>query len=424
MSSEGQQRKAWTAEQIAAYKQAKRAACSDDVSVRRQLAHQADVRPEILYYLAEDEDVEVRKLIAGNSATPRQADAKLAHDRDEGVRADLAQKISAQVPELAGADPGNELALDILGTLARDEAVRVRQVVAETLADKANVPAEIINQLARDVELSVCAPVLEHSPILTEDDLVEIMQAGPVRGAYSAIARRHGLGPRASDGVAASEEYEAVTALLGNASAQIREETLDTILQRAPDNPDWHEPLTNRPALPARAAEKLAGFVATNLLQKLMKRTDFDDATARAIASRVQERLGARPRVEAEQPMPARVRPTDKVRILAEKGELGEAHITEALAAGDREFVAMALSLMAGTTLDEIDNILQSQAPRAVVALAWRCGLSPRLALQLQLRLARIAPRDALEPRRDGAWPMGDEEMRWQLEFFGIQAPV
>ena len=49
------------------YEDAKRLARSDDVNARRKLALRADMRPEILYYLAEDKALEVRRAIAGNA---------------------------------------------------------------------------------------------------------------------------------------------------------------------------------------------------------------------------------------------------------------------------------------------------------------------------------------------------------------------
>jgi hypothetical protein len=38
--------------------------------------------------------------------------------------------------------------------------------------------------------------------------------------------------------------------------------------------------------------------------------------------------------------------------------------------------------------------------------------------MQIQLRVAGIAPRAALAPK-SGGWPLAPEEMTWHLEFFG-----
>jgi hypothetical protein len=41
-----------------------------------------------------------------------------------------------------------------------------------------------------------------------------------------------------------------------------------------------------------------------------------------------------------------------------------------------------------------------------------------RFASQLQLRLGGIAPNQVLNPRGGTDYPLSDEEMDWQLDFF------
>lgn len=52
------------------YDEAKEMAASPDADVRGKLAQRHDTRPEILYYLATDQDSSVRRHIAANEATP------------------------------------------------------------------------------------------------------------------------------------------------------------------------------------------------------------------------------------------------------------------------------------------------------------------------------------------------------------------
>ena len=55
---------------------------------------------------------------------------------------------------------------------------------------------------------------------------------------------------------------------------------------------------------------------------------------------------------------------------------------------------------------------------KGIVSLAWKSGLSMKLAEQLQLRLARIAPNGVLKAAKGNNYPMSDDDMDWQLEFF------
>jgi uncharacterized protein (DUF2336 family) len=395
------------------YEQSKRLARHADPEVRLQLARRTDVQPEVLYYLAEDRVADVRREIAGNEASPRQADLLLAIDGNPTVRHAVACKIAAIAPTLSHEqrEQVRRLTEDVIETLARDQAVRVRQVVAEALKDLTDASPEVIRRLARDAELAVAGPILECSPVLLDTDLLDIIASGPIRGALAAIARRSNLAMEVTDAIVgaavnAPAEAPAITALLANDSAQIREETLDRILDRAPDIDDWHAPLVQRPALPQRAMRRLAGFVGRSLLEILQRRDDLDPGTAREVAAAVERRL-------------AEDGGTDAAAASATAGvPEGEEAIAAAIARGDHRGVSAALSRDAGLPKIQVERMLQSQSAKGVMALAWKAGLPVRLAVQLQLRIAGIAPRSALNPREGVLYPLSEEEMTWQIEFF------
>ncbi|WP_119301760.1 DUF2336 domain-containing protein [Dongia deserti] len=389
------------------YEQAKLLSTDPDAKVRRTVAEQPDAKPEILFYLADDADAGVRCAVAANKATPRQADLILTRDEDDSVRERLAAKISALVPDIANEERAKIRALSskVLETLARDQAVRVRQIVAEALQDSVDAPVAVIQKLARDIEIQVAGPILEHSPLLTDEDLLEIIAAGPIRGALTAIAKRRQVSEKLSGGVVSAAlsdpaESNTVRRLLQNKSAQIREDTLDLILDQAGRIPTWHEPLVERPTLPMKAIKRLAAFVSRSLLEALQRRPDLDAATAKDVAKAVQRRL------EAEG-------------AAAEAPPVGEDAIAAAIGAGKRDAVAAALARDAKLPAGVVSAILASKSAKAVTALAWRAKLSMRQALQLQLRIAHIPPTAALNPRGGSDYPLTPAEMEWQLGLFG-----
>lgn len=389
------------------YEKAKELSTDPDATVRCNVAQQPDVRPEILFYLADDGDAGVRRAVAENRRTPRQADLILTRDDDQSVRERLAAKIGALVPEFAREEREKIRALSdkVLETLARDQAVRVRQIVAEALKDSVHAPVAVIQKLARDIEIQVAGPILEHSPLLTDEDLLEIISAGPIRGALIAIAKRRQLSDKLSDGVAVAAladpaESNSVRRLLQNHSAQIREDTLDRILDQASRIPVWHEPLVERPTLPMKAIKRLAAFVGRSLLEALQQRPDLDAATAKDVAKAVQRRL------EAEG-------------AAADAPPVGEEAIAAAIGAGKREAIAAALARDSKLPASVVSTILASKSAKAVTALAWRAKLPMRQALQLQLRIAHIPPTAALNPRGGTDYPLTPAEMEWQLGLFG-----
>ena len=403
------------------YDKAKEMARHKDVAVRRELAGREDVKPEILYYLAEDNDAGVRRVIASNAAAPRHADLLLAADRDHEVRVGLAEKIALLAPGLSSdeQDKIRKMTYEALEILARDQVTRVRQIIAETLKDVADAPAEVIRNLARDVELVVSAPILEYSPVLTTEDILEIIASGPTHGALFAVSRRHDINDTISDAIIRTDNVEAIAELLGNKSAQIREETLDRIIDHAADIEDWHEPLVRRPQLPSGAASKLARFVAENLLDILTARHDLDAATAEEVRGIVKRRLSEGIE-DDENAVDLDNIPKDqlvKARKMKKAGVLTGDAINKALQSGNAEFAAAALVELSGLGAVMVMKAVSSRNAKGIVAISWKAKLPSWVVEQLQLRLCRIPRQDVLIPPIDSDYPLTEEEMEWQLAF-------
>ncbi len=412
------------------YDDAKKLARHKDPKVRVALAGRTDVKPEILYYLADDSSPDVRRAIAANASTPRPADLLLARDADTQVRTGLAEKIARLAPGLTAdeQDKVRRMTYEALEILARDQVTRVRQILSETLKEVADAPPEVIGRLARDAELIVCGPVLEFSPVLTDEDLLEIIASGPVQGAVGAISRRAGVGETVADAIVTSDDIEAVAELLGNPSAQIREETLDKIVARAVDVEPWHAPLVRRPFLPAGVAPRLARFIADHLLDILARREDLDPKNLEAVRVEVRRRLdendsaaagkGQKTKGTKREAAPAEV-PLEMVEGLHRSGKLDETAVANALNSGDQGFVIAALAVRGGVAVDLVEKVVAIQSIKGIVALAWKAGLSMKLAEQLQQELAGIAPGQVLKAADGANYPLSEDEMKWQLEFLG-----
>jgi uncharacterized protein (DUF2336 family) len=406
----------------AEYETAKQQARDRDPAVRRTLARRKDLRPELLYYLAEDPDVDVRRAVATNAGAPVQADLLLARDKDDQVRAALAAKIVQVAPALDDTQraAARKLTVEALTVLAQDQLTRVRRVLAEALKDVAHAPPEVVRRLANDREIEVAGPVLQFSPLLTDADLLAIIEGNPAGGALGAISRRQGVRAPVADAVVAAADRAgdsgAITALLANDSAQIREETLDRLIDRAPQHVDWHEPLVRRPKLSAGAVTKLAQFVADSLIERLRDRADLDADTAEAVAATVRRRLA-----DGGAPQAAWEAESARARELNEQGVLGEAEIVQAIATGNRHFVIAALAVRSGLSEGTVSKTLASHVAKAIVAVVWKAGLAMSLAFQVQVRLAGIAPDQALKPAQGGEFPLSEDDLSWQVDLLQAQ---
>ena len=373
-----------------------------DEATRVRLSAQPSTAPEILRELARDPSVTVRATLALNTAAPAETNTLLARDPDERVRALLARKLGSLAPTLsAGAGPGPlREAYDTLAALAGDEAVRVRAAIAEAVKDLSGAPRAIILRLAGDESAMVCEPVIRCSPLLTTEDLLTLVSAAPSPGTRLAVARRPDIEASVSDALIQHGTDDVVLALLTNGSAQIREMTLDVLVDRAACHVDWHEPLTRRPALSARAVQTLSRIVADHLLEVLASRGDLDPLLASELQARVSER-----------PMPVQEEPELPV------AKPSEAEMLAVVRDGDARRAAVLLAVAADVPLPVVQRAAALRSAKGLVSLAWKAGFTMKTGHALEILLARLSPGVALKPGPGNSFPLSVQEMRWQIDF-------
>jgi uncharacterized protein (DUF2336 family) len=440
------------------YDEARSLLADPSIEVRARLAARPDAPPEVLYYLASDTSPRVRRAVAANLETPIHAELMLSRDADDGVRLALAEKI-ATVADMRSADarPGRaKLFFELLKALARDELARIRRVIAQAIKEIANIPRDIVRLLAQDPNPEVAAPVLERSPVLRERDLLEAIEERPASLVVTAVAKRAELGPRVSDAVVATGDEAGIAALLANESAQIREETLDRIIEQAAKVKAWQAPLVERPSLSPSAASRLARFVEGPLAEKLARRSGVGTSLGVAEAAAALEAGAPNPAIVAPAPGkadrgietggPGEGRPgetrrnearrneaksgeaeesvaadaaLERAKALLAAGKLDEDAVASAIAARERAFVVAALAVKAELPIGLVKKIMRVGGAKGITALVWKAGFGMRLATQLQTRLAGIAPNKALYAKEGVAFPLSQDDMLWQLEFFG-----
>ncbi len=395
------------------YEQQKQMAQDPDPAVRLQLARSEQTRPEILYFLADDASEEVRCAIAINPATPVQAGVRLSKDEKEEVRADMARKIGRLAPDMDDREQQRvrDLTIEVLETLANDQLPRVRAILAEEIKHTRNLSRHIVLKLARDVEAIVSTSILEYSPLLNDSDLLEIIAAGTAQGALSAISRREGLSGDVSEALVATLDVPAVASLLANKSAQIREDTLDFVVDNAEDIENWHEPLVLRPELSVRAARRIATFVATSLVEMLGRRNDLPDDVLTEIRAAVKGRLDQSTGAVQEHDR-------DRADRMFEQGMIDDEVIQGSLESGQRDFIRQALARMSGLKITSVERIFGTRNGQVITSLAWKAGLNMRTAIRLQTALGHVQPTKLVNAKGGFEFPMDDERMNWHLKSF------
>ena len=385
------------------------------VKQRKELASHAKTRPEVLYYLADDESEEVRLRIAQNSATPIQADEKLADDSDDEVRMELAVKIARLMPDLAEGEHSTlrESTIALLERLASDQLPKVRAIISEELKRSDLVPKHIVTKLSMDMEAIVSAPILEYSPLLNDTDLKEVIAAGASEQALVAIASRSFLSEDVSDEIAISLEIPAVAALLTNKDAQIREDTLDKIIDQAQSVEELHESLCMRPHLSVRAMKRITGFVASALVHLLMENNEVDEEITDELLDNVRQRIASERIGQEEEDILI-----TKARDFMSRGMLDDKFIVKQIDKNRRDMLIACLSIMADLQVETIRKILFSKSGRAITALSWKAGLRMLTGYEIQTKVSLVPKAQLINAKNGKDYPMSEDELIWHLSYF------
>ncbi len=392
---------------------------SAKVKERLTLAKDTKTNREILYYLAEqDPDPKVRQAVAQNTSTPEHVSPILAADDDVDVRLALAKRLMDLLPNISHDKQSQLYAFTVqaLGTLALDEVLKVRLALSSTLKDHAYTPPKIAGQLARDVEREVSEPILRFCAALSDDDLLDIISRHPESWVIEAIARRDSVSEEISRAVIDVEDIQGGAALISNDGASMSEIVLKTIVKKAREFPEWQKPMAIRKSLPSDIAKQLAEFAQSSVRDLLMLRDDFDLETTEEISAIFRRRLDFASDNDTEQePVEERLK-----RAIREKGGLSEEKLSDALGMRDYDFVTGALAHLVKSDFITVKKILDMQAPKPMIALSYAAGLSMRFALKLQQTLANLQPKEIIYPKDGSDYPLTKEEIRWQLDFLGI----
>lgn len=388
------------------------------------LSSRADAGDDVLRYLAQNGAVATRSAVAANPAAPADANLLLASDMALEVRTTLARKIGRLFPGMLIAEQAHirDLAIQTLERLAADEAVRVRAVLAEEIKELDCIPPQIVSRLARDNDSDVAAPIVEFSPLLSDEDLIELVAAAEANAMLSAVARRKGLSGKVSDAVIATQNTGAIADLLKNVSASIRKQTLDTLVTRAAEVAEWHGPLVMRAELSSKMITRLSAFVGTALIRTLADRTNIDAKTQRQLEQKLDERRRA-----AQKQNPDVVPDSEECDALADvemaagAGIINDSFIARAIEEHHKETVVLALARLAQASEKTVRTLLDARSAKAITSLVWRAGLNMRTAYSIQTTIMRLPATELLPARGGTGFPMTEEEMRWHLSCVGLE---
>lgn len=196
---------------------------------------------------------------------------KLAHQRAIDGKGGLAASIAKMCLDARADLTPEELALtfEILRQLIDKVEVQIRRYIADYLAERSDVPADMLHFLANDV-INVAYPILVHSRQLTEDDLLAVVESRGRQHAV-AVARRSGLSERLSGRLVETGDIDVMLQLLKNFTAQIGVDAYAAMARRSILEENLQAPLLHRRDLPPEIARRMYSWVGGALREYIMQ---------------------------------------------------------------------------------------------------------------------------------------------------------
>src|ERR1700760_603876 len=252
--------------------------------------------------------------------------------------------------------------------LLDDASSLVRQAMAEVFARSAKPPAAIVQALSLD-QPTVALPVLEHSPLLIDADLVDIVATGNGE-VQCAVARRIAL--PASVGAAIAEVGCAAAALelIENPHAELAPFSWDRIVERHGHLAAIRESMLVLDDLPAATRAALVGKLSETLAQFVVARDWLSADRAERITTDARDRstitIAAQSRGDELRGL---------IRHLRATSQLTAGLILRALLSGNLELFEAALAELSGLPRARVSSLLFDRGEASLVALLQRAGL-------------------------------------------------
>ena len=252
--------------------------------------------------------------------------------------------------------------------LLDDASPLVRQAMAEVFARSAEAPAVIVQALSTD-QPSVAVPILEHSPLLIDADLVDIVATGCCE-VQCAVARRIWLPASVAAAIAEVGSASAALELIENPYAELAPFSWDRIVARHGHLAAIREALLALQDLPAATRATLATKLSETLAQLAVAKKWLTPERAGRLAGEARERstIGIAAQASGEELR-------GLVQHLRATGELTAGLMLRALLSGNVMLFETALAELSDLPPGRVSALLHDRGGSSLAALLRRAGM-------------------------------------------------
>ena len=252
--------------------------------------------------------------------------------------------------------------------LLDDASPLVRQAMADVFAGAIDAPPSIVAALSVD-QPAIAVLVLEHSPLLVDADLVDIVATGNPE-TQCAIARRTDLPPSVSAAIAEVGSASAALELIENSAAALAPFSLDRIVERHGHLAAVREALLALPDLPAATRLALAERLSSTLAHFVTARQWLNPDRAQRATTEALERSTVN--------VAAKSRGDDMtalIKHLRGTGQLNAGLVLRALLSGNLDLFEESLVELSGLSRHRVAALVHDRSAVSLNALLAKAGM-------------------------------------------------
>lgn len=303
-----------------------------------------------------------------NVLDPRQL-LKFAKDSTGQGRYQLANAVAQFFDNKGLNEHERSLAGEIMLNLIRQAEVDLREALSERLSVQDNIPSEVIVFLAHDT-ISVAAPILQHSPILNDIDLMHIISAKGEEY-WRTIAKRGHLSHVIADRLIETGDPKTALNLIDNQRVVLPKHCMKKLVRVSLKSEELQAPLLRRPEIEGDVAIDLYMCVSNALRQEIVSRFRIPPATIEAAMDTLVAELAA----EAKGSRKVTPEMSALARRFDERGEATTDLMIKTLRRGQTSFFIALYAEKSGFNTDTVIRLIQKDGGRPFALVSRSIGM-------------------------------------------------
>jgi uncharacterized protein (DUF2336 family) len=257
---------------------------------------------------------------------------------------------------------------DVFGRLIKEIEAKARAELSNRLAPVSNAPLRLVRNLAKDDDISVAGPVLQHSRRLAESDLLHIAKTKS-QAHLLAISGRSGITEPVTDVLVTRGDQEVVRSVVDNRSARLSEDAFSALIKRAEQDAALAEKVGTRPDIPAQKFRVLVLRATAVVQQRLLASAPPEiQNEIQQVLTKVSNEVSARP---APRDYSAAQR---RIAVMRREERLNEAQIVEFARGGRFEELVAALALLCAVPIEVVDRLISGDRTDPILILGKSAG--------------------------------------------------